>query len=153
MKPCLLFPLISHTSNDMTRFLPSGLVLLLCGLTACNTISPYDQAAYAQTVSVKVDALALMDKATEAYDGHRKDIDAVTLEIDKAYEYEKGRALNQITVSQWDLLRSPDHDLFGGFLKRWQEKGRLNPFFIGEKKKQVSSAFDQIIQLEAQKNR
>ncbi len=137
----------------LLRLLFLGGWLFLAGLPGCNTISPYDQMAYAQVVNVKVDALALMDKATDSYDGHRKDVEAINLEIDKAYEYEKGRALNTITVEQWDLLRSPDHDLFGGFLKSWQAKGRLSAYFVAAKKKQVSAAFDQIIQLESQKNR
>lgn len=141
----------------MSRFFLRSLFLsgwlILTGLSGCNTISPYDQMAYAQSVSVKVDALALMDKATDSYDSHRKDIETINLEVDKAYEYEKGRAKNMITVQQWDLLRSPNHDLFGGFLKSWQTKGHLSAYFVAAKKKQVSTAFDQIIQLEAEKNR
>jgi hypothetical protein len=132
---------------------PLLLLLVTAVLAACSTISPYDQTAYSQTVDAKVDALALMDKATGSYDSHRQEITDVTLEMDKAYEYEKGRALNQLTISQWDILLSPDHDLFGGFLKMWQQKGTLSPFFIAAKKKQVANGFDQIIQLEAAKHR
>ena len=133
--------------------LPIACAFLLATLAACNTISSYDQAAYSQVVSSKVDALALMDKASEPYASEQKEIDTTTLELDKAYEYEKGRSLNQVTIAQWTLLLDPAHDLYGGFLKTWQAKGKLNTFFIGEKKKQVAAAFDQIIQLEAQKNR
>ncbi len=131
-----------------------GLLLpALALVAACTTISGYDQTAYSQVVSAKVDALALMDKATSPYSQNQKNVEAVTLEMDKAYEYEKGRTLNQITVKQWEILRNRDGDLFGGFLKRWQEKGTLNSFFVDEKKKQVGDGFDQIIQLEAQKIR
>jgi hypothetical protein len=140
-------------TNLVQKCLPIGCAFLLAALAACNTISSYDQAAYSQVISAKVDALALMDKAGEPYDSQQKEIESTTLELDKAFEYEKGRALNQITIQQWTLLLDPGHDLFGGFLKSWQTKGRLNAFFITAKKKQVASAFDQIIQLEAQKNR
>ena len=128
--------------------------LVVVGLalaTACSTISPYDQAAYEHATSAKVDALALMDKATGNYSDHQKEIDALTTELDKAYEYDRGRLLNKITVAQWDILRDPNRNLVGGFLRMWKTKGSLSATFIAEKKTQISEAFDQIIQLESGK--
>ena len=123
--------------------------LILTG--GCSIIARYDQVAYEHAVDTKVDTLSLMNKATGDYQEHQKDIETVTAELDKAYEYDRGRDLNRVTVSQWDILRDPERDLVGGFLKMWKAKGRLNPTFIAEKKKQIADAFDQIIQLEAGK--
>jgi hypothetical protein len=124
---------------------------LALGLGACSTISHYDQAAYEHAVNAKVDALALMKKAIGSYDAHQKEIESLLTELDKAYEYDRGRPLNVITVAEWNILRDPEGNLFGGFLKVWKEKGSLDPTFVAEKKAQIAEAFDQIIQLESGK--
>ena len=76
-------------------------------LAACSLIAPYDQVSYEHATSTKVDTLALMDKATGSYDEHQKEIEALVIELNKAYEYDRGRSLNKFTVAQWELLRDP----------------------------------------------
>ena len=127
-----------------------ALTLVVAG---CSLIAHYDQVAYEHATSAKVDTLALMDKATGSYDSHEKEIEALVVELDKAYEYDRGRSLNKITVAQWDILRDPNRNLVGGFLKMWKTKGSLSTVFIAEKKKQIGDAFDQIILLESGKNK
>ena len=135
----------------MNRLRYSFCLPLVFALTACSTISTYDQAAYEHATSAKVDALALMDKATDSFSAHAKEVESVNLTLRKAYEYDKGRPLNAITLKQWDLLLSPDHDLLGGFLRDWKRKGQFKPVAVSEKKKQVADGFDQIIGLESGK--
>ena len=126
-------------------------LLGLCFVTACSTISTYDQVAYEHATSGKVDTLTLMDKATQSYSSHQKEIDAVKTGLDKAYEYDRGRPLNKSTVAQWEILLDPNRDLVGGFLKMWKSKGSLSATFVAEKKSQIGDAFDQIIGLESGK--
>ena len=120
-------------------------------LAGCALIARYDQAAYEHATSAKVDTLALMSKATGSYDDHEKEVEELVRQLDKAYEYDRGRQLNKLTVAQWEILRDPNRDLVGGFLKMWKTKGRLSATFIAEKKSQIADAFDQIIQLESGK--
>ncbi len=129
------------------------LPLFLCAglLAACNTISTYDQAAYEHATSAKVDALAVMDKATGSYSEHQGKIEALNLTLQKAYEYDKGRPLNQITIALWDKLLNPSGDLLGGFLREWKEDGPMLPKYVANKKDQVAQAFDIIIGLESGK--
>ena len=129
------------------------LAFLWLSFTACALIANYDRVAYEHATNAKVDTLALMNKATDNYEAHAKEVEALTNELDKAYEYDRGRQLNQITVAQWDVLRDPNRNLVGGFLKMWKEKGKLGVAFVAEKKKQIGDAFDQIIQLESGKLR
>jgi hypothetical protein len=128
-------------------------VSALALLSACSLIAHYDQVAYEHATSAKVDTLALMDKATGSYSDHQKDVDALGIELDKAYEYDRGRSLNKITVAQWDILRDPNGNLVGGFLKMWKAKGSLGATFVSEKKIQIGKAFDQIIALESGKQK
>lgn len=137
----------------MHHFRRSFLGLCLLALASCSTISTFDQLAYDKATGAKAEALALMDKATGSYSAHVKEIEAVSLAIDKAYEYDRGRVLNAITVQQWQILRDPNRNLFGGFLRRWREKGSLKPDYIAEKKPDIAEAFDQITGLEIGKRK
>jgi hypothetical protein len=94
-----------------------------------------------------------MDKATEPYAMHRATAEAVTLTIEKAYQYDLGRQRNALTIRQWEILKDPKGNLFGGFLRRWKEKGSFKPDAITLKKEDVAEAFDQIIALEGGKRR
>jgi len=144
--------ILTPNRGKRTRSIFAGVLLLATALLfACSTIATYDQVAYEHATNAKVDTLALMDKATGDYSVHEKEVAAITLVLEKAYEYDKGRPLNEITVKQWELLLSPDHDLVGGFLRDWKHKSSLRSVFIAEKKQQVGKAFDQIIQLESGK--
>jgi hypothetical protein len=119
-------------------------------IAACSTISTYDQVAYEHATNLKVDTLALMDKATESYAAHTKDVAGLNLELDKAYEYDKGRPLNRVTVQMWDVLRGPN-GILAQFLSKWKNRDTLNSVVIADTKEHVGREFDDIIQLESGK--
>jgi hypothetical protein len=133
------------------NFTKASIVIIALFLSSCSAISLFDQYAYTQTTSLKVDALAIMDKATESYASHETEVEAVRLKMEKAYEYENHRAKNLITAKLWDILKSPDKNLYGGFVKRWKNESTLNAEFVKQAKGQISEAFDIIAELESQK--
>jgi hypothetical protein len=92
-----------------------------------------------------------MGKARQPYASQLAGIEDVSTRIEKAYEYEKHRPKNLFTVKMWEIVKSPDHNLYGGFIKRWKEKDTLSAAFINEAKKQVGEAFDMIVELERKK--
>lgn len=126
---------------------------LALALAGCSTIASYDQAAYEHATSTKAEAVMLMDRAGTPYSQNTGNIDAVMLDLNKAYEYDKGRSKNQITVQLWTKLLNPEGNLFGGFIRYWKTRGELHPAYIEEKKKDIEDAFDQIIQLEQGKQK
>src|SRR5438309_3206386 len=73
-------------------------------ITACNTITTYDQAAYAQAVNLKVDTLALMDKASGTWEAHTGDISKLNIAMAKGCEYDKNRPRNDVTGKLWEVL-------------------------------------------------
>lgn len=122
--------------------------------TSCSAlIATHDHYAYTQTIDIKVELLYLMEQAEEPFIRHREEVRVVEMKIEKIYEYEKGRPKNEITAAMWEKFKSPDHFLFGGFMKRWKEKEVLSPVFIRESTKTISAAIDQIIGLESGKIR
>lgn len=118
---------------------------------SCALTAPYDQYVYAQTTSIKVDALKLMDRATKPFHAEAEAVEKFTDHWDKLYEYELHRKKNGVRIEMWELLRDPGKNLMGGFLQRWKKDTTLNPVFIGEARIQVGKAFDQLSELESGK--
>ncbi len=143
-RPVALVPLAERTAL---------LGLLLLAATACRpTISEFNARAYEQATSLKVEALALMDKATMPHAEHADAVQHLTTELEKAHEFAKGRPDNEISARQWRILTDPERDLLGGFLADWEEQSSFSAAFVEEKKIQVARAFDTIIELESGKN-
>ena len=134
-----------------TLFRNLTLLILLVSFFGCATISSFDQYAYTQTTSLKVDVLNTMDLAVNEYKTQEATVQELQTKLQKVYEYEKNRPKNEITFNMWDMLLNPDGHLVGGFLKRWKTDGKLSKTFIDNDKKIVSDAFDQIAGLESHK--
>ena len=128
-------------------------LLMLFTLSACSMIAIFSQKAYEQATSLKVDALAIMDKASEPFLKHQSEVEVLRLNIDKAYEYAKGRPKNDETTHQWEIIKNPSRNSLGGFLKRWEEDSILSAQFINEAKGIVSNGFDAVIGLESGKSK
>ena len=145
---------MDYVDRYKLRILSACVGVLIANLTqGCQTISTYDEHAYALQTSCLADILKLLDVANEPYDSHTDQIRAVVLNAERAYEYDRGRPLNQIQIKQWNIIRDPNQGSFAGFLAHWKAKGQLSPVYISEKKKQIGIQFDAMTSLEAGKNR
>lgn len=133
------------------RFFRVSLLSVMLVWAGCQTISLFSQHAYLQDTSLKVDALILMDMGVDSFSVHKEKVNDLVVNIEKAYEYEKGRPDNSISAKMWAKLKDPDGNLLGGFIRLWEEKSILSKTYVQEKKKQVAAAFDQIIELESKK--
>ena len=127
------------------------LLIFAASLTSCATIAKFDQQAYNNAVNTKVSALALMDKATTPYEQNKTEIENVRFALNRGYEYARGIPQNDITTQQWEIMKNPERNLLGGFLKRWQEKQTLKTAFVNAAKPIINDAFDTIIGLESGK--
>lgn len=126
--------------------------IYLATIGACSPlIATYSQAAYEQATAIKAESLALMGKAAEPYGQHSQEVEALMLQVEKAYEYAGGRPKNEISTQQWAKMKDPSKNLLGGFFKRWKEEGQLGSTFVEEAKGVIAESFDQIIGLESGK--
>jgi hypothetical protein len=139
------------TNRFLNQFRNITMLFVIFSAVSCASISSFDQQAYTQTTSVKVDALNLMDLAKYDYATQENNVKEYLTKQQKIYEYEKNRPKNEITLKLWDKLLDKDGHLLGGFLNRWQTETKLNETFIAEEKKLVDKAFDQISGLESKK--
>lgn len=129
--------------------------LLFSVLLSCNAIKTavYDQYSYQQTISLKVESEALIEKATDNFSNHEAEINDLVLELKKLVEYEKNKPNNEITYAMLKLMADQDKNLLAGFLKRWENEQQLSQVFTDEAKAQIMEAFDLIIKYEANKNK
>jgi len=139
------------TNRFLNQFRNITMLFVIFSAVSCASISSFDQQAYTQTTSVKVDALNLMDLAKYDYATQENNVKEYLTKQQKIYEYEKNRPKNEITLKLRDKLLDKDGHLLGGFLNRWQTETKLNETFIAEEKKLVDKAFDQISGLESKK--
>jgi hypothetical protein len=130
-------------------------ILLAFACVSCQSTKTaiYDQYSYQQTIAIKIEASNIMDKATTSYASHQVVIEKLFLEIDQLVEYEKNKPDNEITFDMWQVLTDKEKNLLGGFFKRWKEKESLSPVFLKESKKQITDAFDLLIQYEIKKDK
>jgi hypothetical protein len=123
-------------------------ILLL--ISGCS-VPIYDQYEYEFATSLKAEALHIMSKATEQFSLHKETVEELKLNLEKAYQYSAGRKNNEISSEQWKIIKDPDRNSLGGFLKRWEAKQSLDVNFIEEAKGLVSDGFDTIIAYEGEK--
>jgi len=124
----------------------------------CATISPFDQFAYVQATSVKVEVLELMDKSTESFTTHQAAVEAVNTRLSKIIEYERHRPKNQITVRLWNKMFSTDtlgtineNSMIPSYWAKWKKDGKARQIFVEEAKAQVAEGLDMIAELESKK--
>jgi len=125
------------------------LILILSFFSCGPSMPKFDPIAYEKTVSLKVETLMLIGKATESFGNYVAAININKKEIDKAYEYAKGKPQNELIIRQWEILKDPDRNLVGGFYNHWGKSDMLSAVMVKESMKLISSAFDQIIGLES----
>lgn len=131
------------------RYITFLSLLILCSCSP--RISLYDQYAYTQVTSIKIDALMVMQEASESYTSHISDIKKVDISIRKIIEYEKHRPTNSISTQMWEKLNDPGVPLYAGFITRWKQKGKLDTAFVSSQQRIIGLAFDQIAELESGK--
>lgn len=131
--------------------------LILLGLSACAgiPISYYDATTYTQLTSLKAETTTLVESFdSKPYAENQAKIEATTLNLEKAYEYEKGKAEpNSDTTKQFDKIK----ELFMDDVKEYKgkESGHetLGPKYFKEASVVLGQAFDIAISTENLKNK
>lgn len=113
----------------------------------------FDHYSYQKTTEIKVESNFLLGKANENFENHKVAIEKLNMNLEKMVEYEKNKPNNEITFAMWKVLNDKEKNLLAGFLKKWEEKGKLSPIFIEEAQKQTNEALDLIIQYETKKDK
>jgi len=129
--------------------------LILLGIAGCVAvpISYYDATTYTQLTSLKAETTMLVESFdTKPYAENETKIEEVTLNLRKAYEYEKGKGEpNSDTTKQFTIIS----DLFTDDVKEYRENGPrvLGRNYFQEASVVLGQAFDIAISTENLKNK
>jgi hypothetical protein len=135
------------------RYKKISVFLLILSIGCRPTISLYDQYAYTQATSLKVDMQNLaLESQNVNYNDATADINKVNTELQKAYEYNKGRDLNSLSTKQYEILLS-ENDFYKQFLNNWKSSGKESAAFAQNVSDKIGQLMDQIIKLENGKNK
>jgi hypothetical protein len=137
-------------SLTLALILTAAAVLSGCQ-TAPSGASTYDPLAHDKAMEVKGTALALMAVAGEPYAQHSADVEALNGEIQAAYEAAATGGRSEQITREWELIRDPAGDLFGGFVHQWQTAGTVSGDLRDQMIPKVSRSFDYILCLELAK--
>lgn len=149
------------------RFLPSSpvtvphllawvrglfLSLILAGCSAI-PISYYDGTTYAHLTSLKAETTALIETFDKKpFAQNESKIENTTLNLRKAYEYEKGKGTpNSDTAKQFEKLVQLYNEAINDY--RENGPGKLGPKFFQESARVLGQAFDIAIATENSKNK
>ncbi len=105
-------------SNNFYKKISIITIAFLLAMNGCKPfIALYDQYAYTEATSLKVDMQNLtLESATTQYMDAKPDITNVVTELQKAYQYSKGRDNNSLSTKQYEILLS-DNYFFKKFLR------------------------------------
>lgn len=124
---------------------------LVCGwLLGCASLQApaFDQTALDQAVAAREKAMAVVTAGTEPYSQHEAEVTALRAQVEAAAAFAASRPHNEVVAKQWQVMNDPQAHLLGGYLKRWQALGKLNPGFALEAGRSIGEGFDKIIELE-----
>jgi hypothetical protein len=145
--------LATHPVQIRLLYITSTIFLL--GFIACAgvPISYYDATTYTQLTSLKAEVTTLVESFdTKPYEENQIKIEETTLNLRKAYEYEKGKGNpNSDTTKQFDKVNG----LFMDDVKDYKENkpGELGVKYFQEAAVILGQAFDIAISTENLKNK
>lgn len=137
--------------DRMAVFTRSGLFLVAAVAGCSPLIAGYSLQAYKNDTTLKADVAAMVNQSTTPYTAHEKDIAALTLRLNEAYEFSKGEATNALSTKEWQILLDPNGALYGKFIAQWHDRGQLSTIEAQNWKALLDRAFDVMICLEANK--
>lgn len=132
-----------------------GSTYLVAILMGCSSIaiSYYDATTYAQLTSLKAETAALIETFdSKPFSQSEAKIEATSLALRKAYEYEKGKGSpNSDTATQFTKITK----LYSDTIAEYKENGpgRLGPKYFQEAAVVLGQAFDIVIATENVKNK
>lgn len=116
------------------------------GLPGCVT---FDQVAYNNATSLKLDLPELMEKAVESFSKYTKEVDNIRQRLDEAELHSGSQRRNQDVTAAWSQVKS----LANPFFDEWKKKGQLTQVYAKERADQVRKSLEFIAEAERAKRR
>jgi hypothetical protein len=130
------------------------LALLMLVIAACAPlIAPYSLEAYKNATSLKAETLGLIAESGDPFSNHQADVKALKIKLASAQEFAAGMPKNKLSAAQWAIMNDPDGGLAGEYWSLWERQGTIGAAAMAAQIRQIGAAFDEIICLEANKEK
>ena len=134
------------------------LIAVLLALTTvlvagCAWRAPFNQYSFDETARLKAESTALLHKADRSYALSARKVEALTVNVYKAYEDSRLRALNEESMRVWLVLLDAQQESLAGALNRWKLNDTLSAEERREFQQRIAQNFDDISKLEGEKKR
>ena len=140
------------TARYSLKLLLAGLIAL-CISACAPLIAPYSLEAYKNATSLKAETLAMIAESGDPFSEHEADVKALKVKLSAAQEFVAGMPKNKLSAAQWAIMNDPDGGLAGEHWALWERQGTVSTAYIAAQTRQIGAAFDEIICLEANKEK
>lgn len=113
----------------------------------------YNPIGLQYAVTVQTEAPLLMGKATESFYLCKKEVYQLMSTVEEAYENAKILTKNQAITGIWDILRNPDGNRLGKFMKMWEKEGKLDKKTVALYIKWVNDDLKTLVEKEKKKGK
>ncbi len=127
--------------------------LAVVAVACAPLIAGYSLEAYRYATTLKAETLALMAESVEPFQQHADEVRDLRTRLLAAQEFAAGMPMNQLSARQWRIMNDPDGGLAGEYWVVWEQQGTISAAARGVQIQQVSAGFDDIICLEANKEK
>ena len=128
------------------------LIPFLFFLIGCvHLIANYDPITYKSLTDLKAESMLFLEQVSvdKPFDEYASKFEDLRLKMEKVYQYEKGKKLNNDTIAQVSEIRG----MINGMITLYKNQNHLSPGYLKEKKEQLENAFDLAISTENIKNK
>ncbi len=142
-----LTPWFQPKASQSLSVLPLVLFLASC----MHLIVNYDPVTYKSLTDLKAETMLFFAEMApnKPYAANTTQFEDFKVKIERIYEYEKGKKLNNETIAQVTEIRSMINDM----MTLYKQQDHLSEFYVKEKKAQIEKAFDIAIATENSKTK
>jgi hypothetical protein len=131
-------------ATNKKRAMIALLVALTFTLSGCVSTPAYDQTEYNRVITLKVDAMNLLQKSSDNFQTHKTEVDNIKHEMSILYEYAKNLPNNEEEIEMIKIMNNSDGTLLAKALADWEKKGTLSQSYSEGLISNISDGFDQI---------
>lgn len=114
-------------------------------ILGCVSTPPFDQVEYDRTITLKIDALSLLENASKDFHLYQDEVSKIRKDMAFIFEYAKNKPNNEGYITCVVEMKDPEGNLLGKVLKDWELRGTLSIAYVSATSSNISSAFDEMI--------
>ena len=116
-------------------------------ILGCVSTPPFDQTEYDRAITLKIDALSLLENASKDFQLYQDEVSKIRKDMAFLLEYAKRKPNNERYIALIKDMYDPEGVLLGKILSDWELRGTLGKAYAEGFSSNISDAFDEMIDL------